>query len=134
MILCLSVFHPRRKEPCLAVVPVIRKPHFRPDEQNLGVEKDNSTIVDDIFVHDWPVFSLAGVMEKGILHHTFQRHREYRWPPRRRVYGPISPKNGALYRLLSSAYNRMTGLANQTFKKVVKAAISAEPSLAQLLK
>ena len=38
----------------LAIVPVIRKPHLRADEENLVVVNDDTAVVDDVLVRYGP--------------------------------------------------------------------------------
>ena len=54
MVFSLTVFCPLREVAHLAVIPVIRQPHFWPNEEDLTVVDDNSTVVDDVLVNDRP--------------------------------------------------------------------------------
>jgi hypothetical protein len=54
-LLGLLVLHPGRKPTELAVVAVVRKPHFGADEEDLLVEDDDAAIVDDVLVDDGPI-------------------------------------------------------------------------------
>jgi hypothetical protein len=54
VVLNLTMFRPRREVAHLAVIPVIRQPHLWPNEEDLTVVDDNSTVVYDILVNDRP--------------------------------------------------------------------------------
>ena len=59
MVLNLTVLHPRREPPKLAVIPVIRHPHLRADQQNLATMNNNAAVVDHILVHDRPICTVS---------------------------------------------------------------------------
>ena len=50
----------------LPIVPVIRKPHLRADEENLVVVNDDTAVVDDVLVRYGPF----KVLPSGINHHS----------------------------------------------------------------
>jgi hypothetical protein len=54
VVFSLTMFCPWREVAHLAVIPVIRQPHFWPNEEDLTVVDDNSTVVDDVLVNDRP--------------------------------------------------------------------------------
>ena len=54
MVLSLAMFCPWREVAHLAVIPVVRQPHFWTNEEDLTVMDDNSTVIDDILVNDRP--------------------------------------------------------------------------------
>ena len=55
MVLPLAVLHPRREIAQLAIIPVVREPHLRPDEQDLAVVDDHAAVVDHVLVYHRPV-------------------------------------------------------------------------------
>ena len=58
MILDLAMLHPRREPAEFPVVAVVRHPHLRTDEKDLVVVNNDTTIINNIFVGNWPESSM----------------------------------------------------------------------------
>jgi aspartokinase-like uncharacterized kinase len=54
VVFSLAMFCPGREVAHLTVIPVIGQPHLWPNEEDLTVMDDNSTVVDDVLVNDGP--------------------------------------------------------------------------------
>lgn len=48
------MFLPRREVSQLAIIPVVRHPHLRPDEEDLFVVDDNPAVIDYVLVYYRP--------------------------------------------------------------------------------
>lgn len=55
MILALVMPHPRSKIPKFTVVPVVRHPHFRANQDDLAIMNYDTAVIDNIFVHYRPI-------------------------------------------------------------------------------
>ena len=58
MVVRLAVLLPRREISQLAIVAVVRQPHLRTDEKDLVVVNNDTTIINNIFVGNWPESSM----------------------------------------------------------------------------
>ena len=70
------MFHPRSKIAQLSIVSVIRKPHLRPNEKDLAVVNNHSTIVDYVLVNNGPGNIEVTVLRQEIVL-TSQCHIQY---------------------------------------------------------
>ena len=58
------MLHPRSKPSRFSVVSIVCEPHFWSNQENLAIVKDDSTIVDDVLVHDGPIERRCGGMRE----------------------------------------------------------------------
>lgn len=54
MILGDSMLAPRREPTQFSIVAVIGHPHLWPNQQDLAIEDDDATVVEDILMYYWP--------------------------------------------------------------------------------
>lgn len=67
MIFPLSVFRPRSKITEFTIVPVIREPHLGSNKQNFAIMYNDTAVIDDVFMHNWPTHDGHKLLRSEII-------------------------------------------------------------------